>query len=125
MNEALCIPGELPSVGSAGHADGTCKRCAFFPKGRCQNGSNCTHCHYDHTPNKRLRKRKSRRGNTVQEALPEVSDDEDELQVAKTSDSTPLEAESADYDSDTASTQSTESPQSAKSQKSMASDCDS
>merc|ERR1712050_37710 len=26
--------GELPSVGSAKHAEGQCKRCCFFPKGR-------------------------------------------------------------------------------------------
>lgn len=38
----------LPSVGSAGHAEGTCKRCAFFPKGRCLNGASCDHCHFHH-----------------------------------------------------------------------------
>lgn len=50
-------PSELPSVGSAGHFDGSCKRCAFFPKGRCKNGKDCTHCHYEHLPRSRLRKR--------------------------------------------------------------------
>jgi len=49
--------GELPSVGSDGHFDGSCKRCAFFPKGRCTNGKDCTHCHFDHAPRSRLRKR--------------------------------------------------------------------
>jgi hypothetical protein len=48
--------GKLPSIGSAGHHDGTCKRCAFFSKGRCLNGADCTHCHYDHVPHKRVRK---------------------------------------------------------------------
>jgi len=33
---------ELPSIGSAEHAAGTCKRCNFFPKGRCQNGKDRT-----------------------------------------------------------------------------------
>lgn len=49
--------GELPSVGSEGHFDGSCKRCAFFPKGRCSNGKDCTHCHFPHEPRSRLRKR--------------------------------------------------------------------
>jgi len=48
----------LPSVGSAGHAEGTCKRCAFVGKGRCQRGKDCTHCHYDHS---HLRSRRCRR----------------------------------------------------------------
>jgi hypothetical protein len=49
--------GDLPSVGSAAHFDGTCKRCAFFPKGRCRNGADCTHCHFDHAPRARPRRR--------------------------------------------------------------------
>jgi len=49
--------GELPSIGSEGHFDGSCKRCAFFPKGRCHNGKDCTHCHFPHEPRSRLRKR--------------------------------------------------------------------
>jgi len=52
--------GVLPSLGSVGHSDGSCKRCAFFPKGRCQNGENCEHCHFDHVGRKRLRTRKPR-----------------------------------------------------------------
>ena len=32
----------LPSAGSAGHADGSCRRCCFFPKGRCNNGEACS-----------------------------------------------------------------------------------
>lgn len=54
--------GELPSVGSEGHFDGSCKRCAFFPKGRCTNGKDCTHCHFAHEPRSRLRKRNSMKG---------------------------------------------------------------
>lgn len=49
--------GELPSIGSEGHFDGSCKRCAFFSKGRCKNGKDCTHCHFAHEPRSRLRKR--------------------------------------------------------------------
>lgn len=52
--------GKLPSKGSVGHSDGSCKRCAFYPKGRCQNGFDCDHCHFDHTERKRLRTRKER-----------------------------------------------------------------
>jgi len=82
--------GALPSVGSVGHADGSCKRCAFFPKGRCQNGADCTHCHFDHTNRLRLRKRRPAGGRLRQtdgqeSRLPEMvpsnntqeSDDED------------------------------------------------
>lgn len=39
----------LPSVGSVGHEDGSCKRCIFFPRGRCEKDVDCPHCHYDHT----------------------------------------------------------------------------
>jgi len=49
--------GELPSIGSEGHFDGSCKRCAFFPKGRCTNGKDCSHCHFAHELRPRLRKR--------------------------------------------------------------------
>jgi histone H3/H4 len=54
--KGTAVEGELPSVGSAAHFDGSCKRCAFYPKGRCQNGSDCTHCHFDHQPRTRIRK---------------------------------------------------------------------
>jgi hypothetical protein len=53
--------GELPSIGSEGHFDGSCKRCAFFSKGRCKNGKDCTHCHFAHEPRSRQRKRCSAR----------------------------------------------------------------
>lgn len=48
--------GDLPSIGSAGHMNGTCKRCAFHEKGRCQNGAACNFCHFPHE--KRVRKNK-------------------------------------------------------------------
>mmetsp|Transcript_3038 Transcript_3038/g.9205 ORF Transcript_3038/g.9205 Transcript_3038/m.9205 type:complete len:416 (-) Transcript_3038:91-1338(-) len=40
--------GQLPSLGSAAHAAGACRRCCFFAKGRCQNGLNCVFCHMPH-----------------------------------------------------------------------------
>jgi hypothetical protein len=42
-------PGAIhPSMGSEAHNSGQCKRCCFFPRGRCTNGYNCEFCHYDH-----------------------------------------------------------------------------
>jgi cytochrome c5 len=38
----------LPSAGSDQHLSGTCRRCCFFPKGRCVNGTACEFCHYPH-----------------------------------------------------------------------------
>jgi len=55
-------PGALhPSLGSEGHALGVCKRCCFFPRGRCMNGYNCEFCHYEHEK----RKRKNKKGSKV------------------------------------------------------------
>eukprot|EP00747_Dinoflagellata_sp_TGD_P163433 gnl/TRDRNA2_/TRDRNA2_182096_c0_seq1.p1 gnl/TRDRNA2_/TRDRNA2_182096_c0~~gnl/TRDRNA2_/TRDRNA2_182096_c0_seq1.p1 ORF type:complete len:459 (+),score=97.92 gnl/TRDRNA2_/TRDRNA2_182096_c0_seq1:149-1525(+) len=51
--------GELPSQGSARHAERACKRCCFFPKGRCTNGFDCEFCHYPHEKRKRKKKKKS------------------------------------------------------------------
>eukprot|EP00930_Biecheleria_cincta_P019283 TRINITY_DN1475_c2_g1_i1.p1 TRINITY_DN1475_c2_g1~~TRINITY_DN1475_c2_g1_i1.p1 ORF type:complete len:568 (+),score=108.37 TRINITY_DN1475_c2_g1_i1:57-1760(+) len=51
----------LPSIGSADHASGNCKRCNFFPKGRCQNGLNCTFCHLPHDKRKPSRQEKRER----------------------------------------------------------------
>jgi len=53
--------GELPSIGSKNHRDGTCKRCCFFPKDRCTNGYDCQFCHYDHDKRKRKNKKKKKR----------------------------------------------------------------
>jgi len=59
--EELAVPlGELPSVGSLKHAEGQCKRCCFFPKGRCLNGHSCEFCHFDHEKRKRKKKKKKK-----------------------------------------------------------------
>lgn len=50
-----------PSVGSASHAIGACKRCCFFPRGRCMNGYNCEFCHYEHEKRKRKSKNKGQK----------------------------------------------------------------
>jgi len=90
--------GELPSVGSVGHDDGSCKRCAFFPKGRCQNGKDCTHCHFAHLPRSRLRKRcVSRRDTEAGSADAESEAGNDKLQDIDCADSiqTPSDVQSA------------------------------
>mmetsp|Transcript_20296 Transcript_20296/g.38404 ORF Transcript_20296/g.38404 Transcript_20296/m.38404 type:complete len:727 (+) Transcript_20296:78-2258(+) len=50
---------QLPSLGSAQHFAGECKRCAFFSKGYCRKGKDCTFCHFPH--DKRRPKRQERR----------------------------------------------------------------
>mmetsp|Transcript_62198 Transcript_62198/g.161310 ORF Transcript_62198/g.161310 Transcript_62198/m.161310 type:complete len:447 (-) Transcript_62198:412-1752(-) len=56
-------PGALhPSLGSEGHAIGACKRCCFFPRGRCMNGYECMFCHYEHEKRKRKNKKKGKKG---------------------------------------------------------------
>jgi len=49
---------ELPSVGSADHAGGMCKRCIFFSKGRCTNDRTCSFCHMAHIKRKPTRQEK-------------------------------------------------------------------
>jgi len=51
----------IPSMGSAMHRDGTCKRCCFFPKGRCNNGYDCQFCHFAHEKRKPKNKKKKKR----------------------------------------------------------------
>jgi len=63
---AICLadilqPSKPPSVGSALHAKGTCKRCSFFPKNKCTNGANCEFCHYAHEKKPKRHKRKSKK----------------------------------------------------------------
>eukprot|EP00929_Paragymnodinium_shiwhaense_P012808 TRINITY_DN120701_c0_g1_i1.p1 TRINITY_DN120701_c0_g1~~TRINITY_DN120701_c0_g1_i1.p1 ORF type:complete len:593 (+),score=140.80 TRINITY_DN120701_c0_g1_i1:112-1890(+) len=58
-------PDGLPSVGSADHATGECKRCCFFPRGRCFNRHDCRFCHYDHEKRRRVKKKKKRAGSEL------------------------------------------------------------
>jgi len=73
----------LPSVGSAEHELGTCKRCNFFPKGRCQNGKQCSFCHFDHEKRKlsRQEKRDRRAARTGEELGDEDIESEDAQQA--------------------------------------------
>jgi len=57
---------ELPSIGSKDHAIGECKRCAFFFKGRCRNGKECSHCHLPHDATRRKRNRRKAKGSAIQ-----------------------------------------------------------
>eukprot|EP00933_Yihiella_yeosuensis_P068332 TRINITY_DN7387_c0_g1_i2.p1 TRINITY_DN7387_c0_g1~~TRINITY_DN7387_c0_g1_i2.p1 ORF type:complete len:551 (-),score=149.39 TRINITY_DN7387_c0_g1_i2:349-2001(-) len=50
-----------PASTLADHEAGTCKRCNFFAKGRCQNGENCTFCHLPHEKKKPTRQEKRER----------------------------------------------------------------
>jgi len=66
--EFTCIPcieysesATPPSIGSVGHGAGTCKRCCFFPKGRCSNAENCDFCHFSHEKRKTKSKKKSKK----------------------------------------------------------------
>ena len=52
---------ELPSKGSAERASGNCRRCNFFPKGRCPNGKDCTFCHLPHVKRKPSRQEQRER----------------------------------------------------------------
>jgi len=60
-----------PSVGSEGHSVGACKRCCFFPRGRCMNGYDCQFCHYEHEKPKR--KHRSRHAGKPTADAPEPS----------------------------------------------------
>lgn len=63
------LEGELPSMGSALHSSGECKRCNFFLKGRCQNGKDCDFCHFPHDKRKHSRQEKrERQASCTQEA---------------------------------------------------------
>jgi len=46
VDDALLDLGGLPSVGSAGHAEGRCQPCTFFRRGMCLVGRSCKFCHY-------------------------------------------------------------------------------
>jgi len=70
---------ELPSIGSASHFSGICDRCCFHPKGRCLNGFNCQHCHFDHDKRKRKNKKKSKSKHL------QSLDDDDSIDMMSTS----------------------------------------
>lgn len=48
---------ELPSIGSAGHAVGRCKPCAFFHTVGCGNAVACTFCHLCESGEKKRRRK--------------------------------------------------------------------
>eukprot|EP00913_Durusdinium_trenchii_P000275 g249.t1 len=55
-------PGALhPSMGSAFHDSGNCKRCCFYPRNRCLNGYECEFCHYEHEKRKRKNKKNKKK----------------------------------------------------------------
>jgi len=61
QHEQPVLPGELPSLGSEKHAKGLCKRCCFFPKGRCNHGYDCEFCHYQHEKRRPKNKKKQKK----------------------------------------------------------------
>lgn len=66
-DKLIAIPcnaaGELTSMGSNLHTDGTCNPCAYWFKGVCSHSILCRHCHLFHEgqKSKRLRPSKQRR----------------------------------------------------------------
>jgi len=54
---AAANAGEVPSVGSVGHAEGTCKPCAFLYTKGCENGINCPFCHLCEPGEKKKRRK--------------------------------------------------------------------
>lgn len=72
---------ELPSIGSKDHAIGECKRCAFYFKGRCRNGKDCSHCHLPHDETRRRRNRKKTKASadTVEDNNDYEGDLEDDI----------------------------------------------
>jgi len=78
---AAAAAGELPSVGSALHAEGLCKRCCFFPKGRCLNGKDCEFCHFEHE--KRKRKKKKKGAGARRDAAGSESEDDSQDEAAE------------------------------------------
>jgi len=56
----------LPSVGSAEHASGNCKPCAWFWKRQgCRNGEDCRHCHL--CPETELKRRKKEKVQAIRQ----------------------------------------------------------
>ena len=63
----------LPSIGSEGYDEGTCRPCSFFRRGTCVRGLSCDHCHAPHVyqarPGLKTRRRLARRA--LRQALEE------------------------------------------------------
>jgi len=51
------LPTSLPSQGSAGHARGSCRPCAFFHTPGCANGVSCPFCHLCDAGERKRRKK--------------------------------------------------------------------
>lgn len=80
----------LPSAGSAGHFDGTCRRCCFHPKGRCENGVECTFCHFDHDKRRRCSKKKNKKSRRRRSRAAARAARESEFVHVSTSESAPI-----------------------------------
>mmetsp|Transcript_70544 Transcript_70544/g.131976 ORF Transcript_70544/g.131976 Transcript_70544/m.131976 type:complete len:399 (+) Transcript_70544:166-1362(+) len=74
----LVEKGELPSMGSKRHLEGQCKRCCFFPKGRCLNGYDCEFCHFEHEKRRRKKKKKKSKAAAAAAETPEGASDVEE-----------------------------------------------
>eukprot|EP00929_Paragymnodinium_shiwhaense_P049200 TRINITY_DN24832_c0_g1_i1.p1 TRINITY_DN24832_c0_g1~~TRINITY_DN24832_c0_g1_i1.p1 ORF type:complete len:478 (-),score=97.52 TRINITY_DN24832_c0_g1_i1:851-2284(-) len=61
-----------PSIGSELHGTDNCKRCCFFPRGRCLHGYLCEFCHYEHEKRKRKSKKKKNKSGATGAAQAEA-----------------------------------------------------
>jgi len=61
---------DCPSVGSAGHAGGNCKPCAFFHIKGCGNDTQCVFCHLCPAGEKKKRQKDKRHGHVRQSVVP-------------------------------------------------------
>jgi hypothetical protein len=78
-NALSLTPEHLPSIGSALHVSGECKRGTFFAKGRCQNGKDCSFCHFSHEVRKPTRQEKrDRRDSKLQARTQHIGQDIEE-----------------------------------------------
>merc|ERR1719460_667812 len=71
----------LPSLGSALHAAGDCRRCNFFAKGRCRNGIDCPFCHLPHERRKLSRQEQQAARQALQAGTDEGSDSNSEAET--------------------------------------------
>merc|ERR1719324_1087583 len=77
----------FPSVGSAQHSLGDCRRCNFFAKGRCRNGLECPFCHLPHE-----RRKLSRQEKREQQAARQQQEAYDSSDSASEDESMPLQS---------------------------------